>query len=250
MDSNETKIYTVILIAGGVLGIILIYFIINIIRQQRRNLSLHNEKIQAEITTLEDERKRIASDLHDDLGPLLSAVKLQINSVEVPDDEDRELIEKSSLYIDAILTRIREISNNLMPQVLSRKGLVIALKEFIDNLTFGHPFDIQFVCNDDISLESNKEIHVYRIILEIIHNAIKHSQASKLSIFINKENNNRLVIQVTDNGSGFEYSTISKSSIGHGLKNILSRVEILKGELFVDTQPQQGTKYTIEMPIE
>src|SRR5262245_19620588 len=134
MDPNETKIYTVILIAGGVLGIILVYFIINIIRQQRRNLSLHNEKIQAEITTLENERKRIASDLHDDLGPLLSAVKLQINSVEVPDGEDQELIEKSSLYIDAILTRIREISNNLMPQVLSRKGLVIALREFIDNL--------------------------------------------------------------------------------------------------------------------
>lgn len=249
MDPNETKIYTVILIAGGVLGIILVYFIINIIRQQRKNLSLHNEKIQAEITTLENERKRIASDLHDDLGPLLSAVKLQINSVDVADGEDRELIEKSGLYIDAILTRIREISNNLMPQVLSRKGLIIALKEFIDNLTFGHPFDIQFICNDDIKLESSKEIHIYRIILEIIHNAIKHSRASKLMIYIGVQNSNKLIIQVTDNGTGFEYETISKSSIGHGLKNILSRVDILKGELFVDTQPQQGTKYTIEMPI-
>jgi signal transduction histidine kinase len=249
MDPNETKIYSVILIAGAVLGIILVYFIINIIRQQRKNLSLHNEKIQAEITTLENERKRIASDLHDDLGPLLSAVKLQINSVEVPDREDMELIERSSLYIDAILTRIREISNNLMPQVLSRKGLVIALKEFIDNLTFAHPFDIQFTCNDEITLESNKEIHVYRIILEIIHNAIKHSQASQLVIFIGIQNNHTLVVQVTDNGSGFEYETISKSSIGHGLKNILSRVEILGGDLFVDTRPRQGTKYTIEMPI-
>jgi two-component system, NarL family, sensor kinase len=249
MDPNETKIYTVILIAGGVLGIILVYFIINIIRQQRKNLSLHNEKIQAEITTLENERKRIASDLHDDLGPLLSAVKLQINSVEVPDGEDQELIEKSSLYIDAILTRIREISNNLMPQVLSRKGLVIALREFIDNLTFGHPFDIQFICDDEIKLESNKEIHVYRIILEIIHNAIKHSQASKLIVFIGLQDAGHLVIQITDNGMGFEYDTISKSSIGHGLKNILSRVEILRGELFLETQPRQGTKYTIEMPI-
>ncbi len=139
MHTTETKIYTTILIAAGVLGIILVYFVINIIRQQRKNLIFQKGKIQAEITTLENERRRIASDLHDDLGPLLSAVKLQINSVEVPDEEDRELIERSGMYIDNILSRIREISNNLMPQALSRKGLIIALQEFIDNHHTGAP---------------------------------------------------------------------------------------------------------------
>src|SRR5438552_12891415 len=98
MYTIEAKIYATILIATGVLAIILVYFVVNIIRQQRKNLILQKEKIQAEITTLEKERRRIATDLHDDLGPLLSAVKLQINSVEVPDADDKELIERSSLY--------------------------------------------------------------------------------------------------------------------------------------------------------
>ncbi|HEY4149188.1 MAG TPA: sensor histidine kinase [Chitinophagaceae bacterium] len=248
MHSTETKIYTTILIAAGVLAIILVYFVVNIIRQQRKNLIFQKEKIQAEITTLENERRRIASDLHDDLGPLLSAVKLQINSVEVPDGEDRELIERSGMYIDNILSRIREISNNLMPQVLSRKGLVIALQEFIDNLTLGHPFDIVFNSAGDISLKGDREIHLYRIILEVIHNALKHSNASKLEVMIRNEND-YLRVDIADNGSGFEYYAINKTGSGLGLKNIASRVEMLKGNLYVDTQPGEGTKYRIEIPL-
>ncbi len=248
MHTIEAKIYTTILIAAGVLGIILVYFVFNIIRQQRKNLILHKEKIQAEITTLEKERRRIATDLHDDLGPLLSAVKLQINSVEVPDEEDQELIERSSMYIDNILGRIREISNNLMPQALARKGLVIALQEFIDNLTLGHPFDIQFTSTGEIALKGDREIHLYRIILEIIHNALKHSNASNLDVLIRNENNH-LRVDIADNGSGFEYHAINKAGRGLGLKNIASRVEMLKGDLYVDTQPGEGTKYRIEIPL-
>jgi len=248
MDPNQTKIYTAILIAAGVLGIILVYFVINIIRQQRKHLGFQKEKLQAEITTLENERRRIASDLHDDLGPLLSAVKLQINSVEVPDTEDQELIERSSIYIDNILSRIREISNNLMPQALARKGLVIALQEFIDNLTLGHPFDIRFSSVGDVSLAGDREIHLYRIILEVIHNALKHSQASTLDLHIKNENNS-LIVDIADNGSGFEYNIVNKTGVGLGLKNIQSRVEMLKGDLYIDTQPGEGTKYRIAIPL-
>jgi len=248
MDPNQTKIYTAILIAAGVPGTILVYFVINTIRQQRKHLSFQKEKIQAEIATLENERRRIASDLHDDLGPLLSAVKLQINSVEVPDPEDQELIERSGMYIDTILSRIREISNNLMPQALLRKGLVVALREFIDNLTLGHPFDIRFSGSGDIALTGDREIHLYRIILEVIHNALKHSQASALDLHIKNENN-RLVVEIADNGSGFEYNIVSKTGSGLGLKNIVSRVEMLKGDFYIDTQPGEGTKYRIAIPL-
>jgi len=79
MDPEETKIYIAVLIAAAVIAVILIYFIYTILKQQRKNLTLHKEKIQAEIVTLEHERKRIASDLHDELGPLLSSVRMQIS---------------------------------------------------------------------------------------------------------------------------------------------------------------------------
>jgi signal transduction histidine kinase len=247
MDTNETKIYTAILIAAAILGIILVFFIITIIRHQRSNLILQKEKIQAEINTLENERKRIASDLHDDLGPLLSAVKLQINNVDLGNREDQEMIEKASMHIDSILSRIREIANNLMPQTLIRKGVIVAIKEFIDNLNSVQPFTINFICNADLILGNDNDIHIYRIVQEIVHNTMKHSKASELTIEIRKLSN-KLLILMADNGIGFDYRNIAKSSLGLGLKNLLSRVETMKGILYIDTSPGKGTRYTIEIP--
>src|SRR5688500_12226345 len=111
MDPNETKIYNAILIAAGVLGIILIYFIITIIRNQRRHLKLQQANLLVEITTLENERKRIVADLHDELGPLLSVVKLHVMSLETNEKQNLELIEKANANLDDILDRIRDICN-------------------------------------------------------------------------------------------------------------------------------------------
>jgi signal transduction histidine kinase len=247
MDTNETKIYTAILISAAILGILLVFFIITIIRHQRINLILQKEKIQAEINTLENERKRIASDLHDDLGPLLSAVKLQINNVDLENREDQELIEKASGHIDNILSRIREIANNLMPQTLIRKGVIAAIKEFIDNLHSADPFKINFICREPIVLENENGIHLYRIVQEIVHNSMKHSRATELTIEIRKSYN-KLLILLADDGIGFDYKNVVKSSLGLGLKNLLSRVETMKGNLYIDTSPGKGTHYTIEIP--
>ena len=133
MDTPEKEYYNSIIIVVIIVGIVLLYFIITAIRYQRRSLRLHKERIQAEIDTLENERKRIAADLHDELGPLLSAVKLQINNLETTDPGDMQVVEKSSQYIDTIITKLREISNDLMPNTLLRKGLKNAIVEFIDN---------------------------------------------------------------------------------------------------------------------
>jgi signal transduction histidine kinase len=247
MDTHETKIYTAILIAAAILGIILVYFIITIIRHQRINLILQKEKIHAEINTLENERKRIASDLHDDLGPLLSAVKLQINNVDLGNSEDQEMIKKASMHIDSILSRIREIANNLMPQTLIRKGVIVAIKEFIDNLHSAQPFTVNFICHEEITLENENDIHLYRMVQEIVHNSMKHAQASEMTIQIRKSNN-KLLILLADNGIGFDYKNVAKSSLGLGLKNLLSRVETMKGNLYIDTSPGKGTSYTIEIP--
>jgi signal transduction histidine kinase len=247
MDTNETKIYTAVLIAAAVLGIIVFYFIVTIIRNQRKNLVLHQEKMQAEIITLENERARIASDLHDDLGPLLSAVKLHINSVETPDPVDKELIEKTNIHIDTILNRVREISNNLMPQALLRKGLIAALNEYIYGLQAVHPLKITFSYQDNITVEPAMEIHLYRIVLEIIRNAIKHAGAGELKIECRKENK-KLIFLVADDGIGYDLVNVTKNSMGLGLKNIASRVEILKGELYIESGSGKGTCYTVEIP--
>jgi len=248
MDSHETKIYTAILIAAGILAILLLFFFITIIRHQRKNLELHKQKLLAEITTLEKERKRVATDLHDDLGPLLSAVKLQISSVNIPDADDREIIDKSGKHIDELLIRIREIANDLMPQALERKNFIVALREFTDRINLSNSLKIKYqVDSEEPPLEKIKEIHIYRIVQEIIHNSIKHSQARlvEIKIFCSGKTLN---IFIKDDGKGFRQEDYV-SQRGHGLRNILSRVELLEGEMFLQTNPGKGVDYTIEIPL-
>lgn len=248
MDTPEAKLYDALLIVVGVVGTILIYFIITIIRYQRRSLHLHKEKIQAEIDTLENERKRIASDLHDELGPLLSAVKLQINSLDASNEEDQEVIYKSSLHIDSIITKLREISNNLMPNTLIRKGLQRAIHEFTEHAQQASGLRIQFVSDQPLDLDQQKEINLYRMVQEIVHNTIKHAGASILIIKMVIEEN-RLLLMTADNGKGFDYFSKLRDNPGLGLRNLQSRAEVMGAELSCQSEPGKGTMYTFEIPL-
>lgn len=247
MDSNETKIYIAILIGASVLGILLLYFIVTILRHQRLVVKFHEEKILAEITTLEKDRSRIVADLHDELGPLLSTVKLQLNSLESPLEEDHILIEKASNHLDKVLARIREISNNLTPHALTRKGLTTALQEFIDELNANSNMQILLFMDPHIEIGRNHEVHIYRIIQEIVNNAIKHAHASEMLIHM-ESLRSMLKITISDNGCGFSPTSITAENIGLGLKNIMSRVDIMRGDLYLDAAPGKGTLYTIEIP--
>ncbi|WEK36552.1 MAG: sensor histidine kinase [Candidatus Pseudobacter hemicellulosilyticus] len=248
MDTSEAKLYDAILIVGGVVGIVLLYFIFTIIRYQRRSLRLHKQKIQAEIETLENERRRIASDLHDELGPLLSAVKLHITSLDASSEQDQQVIDKSSMHIDTIIGKLREISNNLMPNTLIRKGLQRAISEFIDHAQQASGLQIRFVCEKPPQLPQQKEINCYRIIQEIVHNTIKHAKASVLLIRLVTEGN-RLLLMTADNGKGFDYFSKVRDNPGLGLRNLQSRAEVMGAELSCQSEPGKGTMYTIEIPI-
>jgi len=248
MDPKEQEFYQRLQIVVSVVGIILLYFIITIIRYQRRSLRLHKEKIQAEIDTLENERKRIASDLHDELGSLLSAVKLQINSLDIDDPLDQEVIRKSSVHIDSIIHKLREISNNLMPNTLVRKGLKKAIEEFTENSQQSYGLQVKFICEQELTLSQHKEINIYRIIQEIFHNTIKHAKATVLIIKILIEDN-RLLLMTADNGRGFDYFAKVKDNPGLGLRNLQSRAEVMGGELTCQSEPGKGTMYTFEIPV-
>jgi len=248
MDTQEKSLFSSLLIVVIVVGIVLLYFIITIIRYQRRSLILHKEKIRAEIDTLENERKRIASDLHDELGPLLSAVKLQINNLESQDPEDKLLIHKSSQHIDTIIRRMREISNNLMPNTLLRKGLVKAIEEFINSSTDAYKLSVKLIVDEDMQLGLDKEINVYRIVQEIVHNTVKHAKATVLAIRISRQNN-MFVLSTTDNGTGFDFFARSREHIGLGLRNLQSRAEIMGGEITCTTEKGKGTNYVLEIPL-
>ena len=247
MDAHETSIFTAVFIASLVIAVIFTYFIIIIIKNQRRSKALYKSKILAEITTLEKERARIASDLHDELGPYLSAAKLRINSLDVTTQEDNESLTKINEHIDVIIHRMREISADLLPNTLVRKGLVYGIREFIDNIPKPSALKIQFDAAEDATYSPNMRIHIYRILQEIIHNTIKHSNASNLKIEL-KNNRNMVILLTEDDGVGFDYNSVSKEKQGLGLRSLLSRVEIMGGEMFIESKSEKGTRYTFEIP--
>ena len=243
----EAEIFNVVLISAIIVALIIIFFIVSITREHKKVLKWQQVRIAAEINTLENERKRIADDLHDELGPLLSAIKLQINHLEPVDETETAVLEKSSEQIDSIIQRFREISYDLLPNTLVRKGLIKATEEFISKLKPLHPLNISF-SYADFTLLPEREINLYRILQEIIHNTVKHARATSLSISIQK-NNKMLLLKTKDDGIGFNYSEKTQIASGLGLLSIHSRVELLGGQLLVTSQPGSGTEFEIEMPL-
>jgi signal transduction histidine kinase len=248
MDAYQTSIYTAILIASAIIGLIIVYFVISMIRQQRLNQQLYKSKISAEITTLEKERARIAADLHDEMGPVLSSVKLKMNCLDITSAEDQAQLEKINSHIDQIILRMREISNDLMPTTFLRKGLAAAIEESIADNDFNSDLQIKFQ-HSDIPLDPDKAIHVYRIIQEILHNTIKHARAKNLFIEL-RVKGDKLELRCSDDGIGFNYSKLVNESAGLGLRSLLSRTEIMNGEMFVDNHRDKGTEYIFEIPLE
>jgi signal transduction histidine kinase len=246
MDAQERSFYAAILIVCSVLGIIIIFFIVSIIRQQRRAVRLYKQSLLTEITTLEKERSRMASDLHDEIGPLLSAVKLRINSIDIHNETDRGEVEKTNTQIDNLLVRIREILLDLMPTTLTRDGLAVALGDFIEFCSKSSSLKINFQFTD-IKLSQPQAINLYRIGQELIHNTIKHSEASELLIELRQEKD-KIILATRDNGKGFNYDEKSKESNGLGLQNLLRRTEILGGKMFCESKGK-GTTYIFETPI-
>ncbi|MDA3616571.1 sensor histidine kinase [Polluticaenibacter yanchengensis] len=247
MDPKEKELLVAILIATLLVVSVLIAFIAVIIRQQAKYRKLAQQKLNAEILTLENERRRVASDLHDEVGPILSAIKLQISNIKGRDDSDIQIIEKAGSHLNKIILNVREVSNNLMPNVLLRKGLDAAIYDFIQKFENTSKLKIEFKANENIRYSQNTEVNIYRIVQEIVHNAVKHSQATELIIALKMEPN-AITLSTQDNGIGFKQLPDAKN--GLGLINLQSRSDILKAVFSSEIQRGKGTKYLFEIPID
>jgi signal transduction histidine kinase len=244
----ENKILYITLLLSLIIAVIIIYFFASIIRYHRRYMKLQREKIFAEITIRENERKRIANDLHDSLGPLLSAVKLNISSVDIEHPADKIILDKTAGYLDEIIGSMRRISHDLLPNTLERKGLLEAIREFIGQVNGKQTLNIQLYVVKEISVPKEKEIHIFRMIQEIVHNTLKHAHAFNLQIGLSEEGGHLLCL-TKDDGKGFDKEKILASSQGLGLRSLESRCEILNGILSLDSMPGGGTNYFIKIPV-
>ncbi len=248
MDPEERRFFYALMLAACIIAVILVVFTRTLLKKHRKHLAVYKDKVLTEISILEMERKRIAHDLHDDLGPLLSSIKLQMNCLNYADEEDAETIDRCTTLIGDAIQKIRETSNNLTSETLSRKGLLQAIREFSAVINKTKQLEVEIdISMRETHLSKSSELHLYRIFQEVLTNCIKHSRATTFTLRIVQEND-QMIVTLHDNGTGFDMENISEN-LGFGLKNIANRVEILNGLLFLDAQIDRGVLYTIEIPL-
>jgi len=227
--------------------------ILSVVRNISRRIESERQILSAVIRGEERERRRFAREMHDGLGPLLSAIKLyvnELNSVSLADEERKELIRHSNELIDDAVSSTRTISNNLMPTVIHSYGLVKAVQAFCDKVNKTNQLNINFETeNIDERLDDNLELIFFRVISELINNTIKHAKAKNVYILLVKHID-RLTLYFKDDGVGFDVDEILNSeNKGMGLKNIISRVKSISGKHEFSSSPGQGFTIKIEINI-
>ncbi len=209
------------------------------------------KSMNAMIEGQEEERKRIARDLHDRLGSMLAMVKIHYKSVEENIEnlrtDNKKQYEKANDLLDTACEEVRKIAHNMTSGVLMKFGLVAALEDLKEKLEQTRKIKIDFIAHGlDNRLENDVEITLYRIVQELISNILKHAGAKEITIQLLRSDQGLNVV-VEDDGIGFD--TRTKKDPGMGLKNVASRVDKLNGEFTIDSTSGNGTTVTIDIPL-
>ncbi|BAU52442.1 tetratricopeptide repeat-containing sensor histidine kinase [Mucilaginibacter gotjawali] len=199
----------------------------------------------------ERERKRIAAELHDGVGQLFTAVKMNMEILVerflVKKPDAGLLAEKTMAMVDESCAEVRSIAHQMMPNALIKSGLVSALRDFINKIPTEKLKISLETKGIDTPLDSTTETVLYRVIQESVNNVIKHAAASSLDILLLCDQQ-EITVSIEDNGKGFNSSDPAKFS-GIGLKNIISRVGYLKGTVDISSAPGKGTLVAIFIPL-
>ena len=225
--------------------------ILSVVRNLSQRKEVERKILSAVIYAEERERERIAKDMHDGLGPLLSTIKLYVNELKpmnLTSEERDDLINSSNDLIDDAVNATRTISNNLMPRIIKTYGLIKAVEEFCNKINKTNKLKIEFETeNIPDRLNPEVEIILFRVISELINNTIKHANANKILILLIK-NDDKISLYFKDDGIGFDVDTIMNSDhIGMGLKNVISRVKSINGNYTFSSSPNNG--FTIKIDI-
>lgn len=211
----------------------------------RKKAITEKQKMHAILKAEEEERDRVSRELHDGIGQLLGAAKLNLHAYE--ENQRKDILEKAIRLIDESAIELRSVSHSLAPVTLKKNGLVLSIKKFLDSL-HSHSLKISFHSTQNtIPIDNNKEIVVYRIIQECVSNVIKHAKAKNLFVSLDL-NENFLNIMVEDDGKGFEIKS-SENADGIGLHNMKVRTEYLRGTMEIDSKLNSGTVFSFRFPL-
>ncbi|GGM76608.1 two-component sensor histidine kinase [Dyadobacter beijingensis] len=216
--------------------------------QQEKQLVATNSILKGQ----EEERTRVARDLHDGLGGLLSGIKLTLNSVKgnvILPEESAMTFTRALTQLDGAISEMRRVAHSMMPESLVRFGLIDALSDFCDGISTSGRLKVtmQAFGFDDKRLDSQVEVVLYRIIQELLNNVLKYADASEAQVQLTWVENN-VSVTVEDNGKGFDVKNLEQNK-GAGLRNVQARVDYLNGTLDIQSKPGEGTSVLVEITL-
>ncbi|RDC61484.1 ATP-binding protein [Adhaeribacter pallidiroseus] len=224
---------------------------------QKYQQEINEQKLRSTylIEGQEEERKRVAREIHDGLGQMLTALKYGIEKTSdaVPHTETtQQHLNELRQLVSQTITEARTISFNLMPAVLSDFGLASALKLLTNQLASGSSLNVSFTTNwIGKRLAKNTEIGLYRVSQEALHNAVKYAQAKHINVELQVKKR-YIHLRISDNGQGFSPDNFSLTSeqtgLAHGISNMKERVFLLNGLININSKPGEGTQIHVKVP--
>jgi len=214
--------------------------------KQAKNLST-----LALIEGQELERHRLSKEIHDGVGPLMSTLKLHVDSIKSGWEKAPEKVVKKIEHIEDLLktvsSDIRSISHDLMPSALIDFGLTKSLRNLCDNISSSKQVEVSFSQKGIKGrLDKEVELNLYRIAQELLNNALKYAKATDIKVQIYKNELDKIILTVEDDGIGCDLTKLESSGIG--LQNLKTRTQLMNGVLALDTQPGKGFSASIEIP--
>ncbi len=269
MGQHSEEINFILLFVTGTLGLlflaaVLVLFVfinkkrllIERTKLQELKSSYQQSMLKAAIDAQEKERKRIAENLHDEVGALLSLARLNANKVfgDSTSDNNHKTITKDTIeLIDDTIRNVRRISKDLLPATLDEFGLIQSVEDLVSKVNAStNDLQVHFEHHGEFyNLYPEIELALFRVIQELINNVIKHAQATAIKIKLILEDH-LLKLDVIDDGVGFKFDNFGEKSAfekGIGLKNIHSRISMLDGDIHYLSNAPTGTRVLIEIKI-
>ena len=261
MESQSTPNFLVLLLIGTFILLLLcgavIFFVLLYQRRvlqnklEIQNLQTGHQKklLIATINSQEKERTRVGQELHDSVGAMLSAIRLNMKMITSDPSQFGKNSDEITSYLDETIETVRDISHNLYPGGLKTFGMIGVLKEYVEKINNSGQIKISLSTQGETRrLNSNTELIIFRILQELLHNAIKHSRASDITVKMEWEDK-FLDIEVQDNGVGFTSDQIDPTKRGLGLYNKSNRAEVIDAKVFFKNTEKGGACIDLQIPI-
>lgn len=229
------------------LAVIGFYFIRFILHSHRSMKELQRKHFKRNATVVEEERRKIADDMHDGFSSKLLVLQNLIHPLRGANADEKQVLNKAVDWLDDLMSQASELVNELSVKMVEKRGIIGALDYLAESVSLGAAIQCTFEWDCKTTPDLETATQVYRIVQEIVQNTLKHAAASHLNIFL-YTTDSQLLLRTEDDGKGFVVHSQAKDA-GLGLRSLHSRADMLGGSVNLVTGPGAGTKYYITIPL-